>query len=111
MALLFIDSFDHYEWESMDDKWTTINRITGAPSSITAQGRNGTFALRFNANASIAHASKTFCVQRQTIYAGFEIKVWQYGTDQRQGFFGFMHVNDYQMDLALNADGTIDIWR
>ena len=112
MALLFIDSFDHYEWASQDDKWTTINRVTGAPSSIgPLVGRRDTSALIFNANATIAHASKTFCVQRQTVYAGFAIKVWRYGANVRQGFFGFMHVNNYQMDLALNGDGTIDIWR
>ena len=48
MALIFIDSFDHYATADLSRKWTSV---IGAPT-VGAYGRNGTSGLRCNPASS-----------------------------------------------------------
>lgn len=49
MALLFMDSFDHYATADITEKWTAIN----VTPEIGAYGRNGTNGVRCQASTSV----------------------------------------------------------
>jgi len=112
MALIFIDSFDHYEYGSQDDKWTQ-RRLVDAHSLAPQMGRNGTQGLYFpNGSApEVMRCSKTFTFARQTLYAGFAMKVAEYGENARNGFFGVMNINTFKVSYALEQSGQISIWK
>jgi len=63
MALLFLDSFDHYATADLSQKWTSISSSGSGTVAIgSAAGRRGSNSLRFGNAASTD--SETFFVQK-----------------------------------------------
>ena len=114
MALVFIDSFDHYEYNSLDDKWTSK---TFGPGSTVASigatiGRNGTAGIHMKGpNDDVPQLSKTLPFARKTLFVGFAFKVGEYGDLSYEQIWQLVNINTAKVSYVLESDGTIGIWR
>jgi len=112
MALLFIDSFDHYEYKSADDKWTSKTLLTNIVSFGATLGRNGTGGcFMVGPNDDVPQLSKTLPVARQTLFVGFAMKVVEYGQLSFEQIWQLVNINTARVSYVLESDGTIGVWR
>ena len=112
MALLFIDSFDHYEYNSLDDKWTSRALATGTWSIGPNVGRHGTGGILINNNNDdVPQLSKTFPAAYKTLIIGFAFKVREYGKLSPQQMWQLVNIDTARMSYTLESDGRIGIWR
>jgi hypothetical protein len=117
MALLFMDSFDHYSTSDLLEKWTAL-AVSGsgsAASIASTAGRRGSGSFRWvtgtSANAS-GTLSKTLAPGDATCVAGVAISVPS-GVPGSLGA-GLLSVWDggtQQITLRLNVDYTLSVCR
>lgn len=106
MALLFMDSFDHYSTAQIGRKWTE------ASSNITintTNGRRSSGSIR-NSTSTTQAAKKSLGTNAATIIVGFALKITG-GVSQAGYIFGFGDAGTDQMTLFVNLDATISIRR
>lgn len=106
MALLFIDSFDHYSSAQAGRKWTEVH------SSITintTNGRRSTGSMRSD-TGSTRYARKTLGTNAATLVVGFAIKITG-GITGAGYIFGMGDAGADQMTLFVNSDATLSIRR
>lgn len=107
MALLFVDSFDHYPSADRLLKWTA--NYTNATSISAGNGRFGTAALKCTAQTSGQGIRKTF----PSTYAGGVIG-FAYRASALQsglGIFLIMDGTSEQLAFILNASGQVEVRR
>lgn len=104
MALIFLDSFDHYVTADMGKKWTVVS---GA--SITAgQGRRGTAAVRFP--NGVSSVEKSLGITQPTLIVGCAMRF----TTMPTTAVDWLYIRDTgttQVDLRLNATGKLQVNR
>jgi hypothetical protein len=85
MALLFLDSFDHYVTADFAEKWTTVTGAGGATNIHATDGRRSSPCLRSNQDVGGFPAgsavSKTFAPADTTMITGFACKPDSVATD------------------------------
>ncbi len=103
MALLFIDSLDHYQTSDLARKWTSNNSM-----QITTGGRNGGSRLKPLSGAATIH---------KTI-SGSGLATWYMGfafdpvvLTSAQTMLTFQDAGAGQCNLLVNTDGTISARR
>lgn len=106
MALLFIDSFDHYSTATLNRKW---NERTSGVSINTTNGRRSSQSMRSD-GSSTQRALKTLGTNAATVICGFAIKVTT-GTTTPGYLCGFADGGTEQMNIYINADLTISVRR
>lgn len=105
MALLFCDSFDHYATAQIGLKWT---EPSSALTINTTNGRRSTRSLR-STNSSTQYLRKTLGTNAATLVIGFAIKLT--GSLTAGYLICFADSGTAQMNLFVNADGTISVRR
>ena len=110
MALLFIDSFDHYQADQMPAKWTTVHENTPAPEILVGGGRCGTNCLRMRFSAT-AFVTKGLAFGSTTVVTGFALQFVQFSTINNLKFFFYNASGDEQLALSRAEDGSLHVWR
>lgn len=104
MALLFMDSFDHYVTADIFEKWTTG---AGGTTSINATaGRRGSGALRI-VNQASCYALRGVAASGTTAIIGVAYKTSAFGAQ----FLGICDSSRTHILLITNADGSISAQR
>lgn len=112
MALLFMDSFDHYDTANLLKKWTGS---TGSATISSANGRRGSAALRVvhSGASSTVYAEKTLTPGDPTCIVGFAINPSALTVPGATGA-PLVSVRDgslCQVALRLNSNGTLSVTR
>ncbi len=103
MALLFTDGFDHYATADINKKWTTI---VGAPAITAGGGRRGSASL--TVNSSNEGVTRTFDTAFSAWVVGFAFSTTALSVSE---IAYVLDAGSIQMNLALNADGTLSLRR
>lgn len=110
MALLFMDSFDHYATADLTEKWTAVTGTSGNMPTIGAYGRNGTNGLRIQPNMiagvciglpASASGAMGFAMKCNALPGSTDFLATVY-----DGTGGVIHLR-----LGLGADGSLQIHR
>jgi len=125
MALLFMDSFDHYVTADLLEKWTTETTTGGFSTSgiVAAIGRRGSAAYRLSHNAG--SGARTQSLQRfltagnNTLIVGFALapmtaySLLDPGTDPDSGacLLVARAATIAQSWIKINTDGTLSAMR
>lgn len=115
MALLYMDSFDHYVTADLLEKWTTASAGASSTGTIAAVGRRGSGAFRWTTgglqNGSAA-LLRTLAPGSPAGRCGFAVAVAA-GTVDSAGIAlaSFRDGATAQVALRLNADGTLSVCR
>ena len=104
MSLLFIDGFDHYVTADITKKWTAINSTVGIAAS---SGRRGGGAL--SSGATSRYVSKTLAASASFV-TGFAFSFTTLPSASAV-ICTFDDVATTQCSLAVNADGTLSVFR
>lgn len=119
MALLFMDSFDHYVTADVLEKWTAFPAAVGtaASVSIAVGGRRGTNSFRWITGTSTSataagYISRTVTPVNATAIIGFSFNM----SGIPAGAVGcqIMAIRDgatTQINLRINSDGTLSVLR
>ena len=132
MALLFMDSFDHYATADLTEKWTQLVSGNGTPTAtvIGAYGRNSSNAPRFTAvnflgsggrseplGITVAPANNVCIVGCAVKYSSLSllavgtkpsVSYWGDGTsDSSNWLASISETNTYQLWFRVNTNGTI----
>lgn len=106
MALLFIDSFDHYVTADLGEKWTTW----GGTQSISAgTGRRGSASLRSTGGAA-NYALKGVAVSGATAILGFAFNGASLGGNRIAGIYDGPGAKEH-VYLTANSDGSLSVYR
>jgi hypothetical protein len=120
MALLFMDSFNHYATADLTTKWTSSGSAPGnVTTSIAAGGRRGSGSLRLTVAGSptsttLAFAQKVLAPGTATAVVGCAIAVSSSTLAHVTGGNPLVSVRDgatAQVTLRLNADLTLSVLR
>jgi len=136
MALLFMDSFDHYATADIAKKWTQLVSGNGTPTAtvIGAYGRNSSNAPRFTAvgflgsggrseplGITVAPANNVCIVGCAVKYSSLSllavgtkpsVSYWGDGTsDSSNWLASISETNTYQLWFRVNTNGTISAMR
>jgi hypothetical protein len=101
MALLFMDSFDHYVTADILEKWT----VGGSPTISAGNGRRSSASLNLGSNGSV---SKVLTPSGPTVISGVAYK---FTSLTQRSFIGVTNGATPQMALVINTDGTISAYR
>lgn len=102
MALLFIDSFDHYTTTTAEVKWTTLSN-----ASIGAHGRNGTNGIQCGASNTPGALSKTLSTSYGTLIMGVAARFGSVTpSDATTDILEFLDGTTSQISMRSTADGT-----
>ncbi len=104
MTLRFVDSFDHYATADFTSKWSSI--VNATPTISASNGRRGSQCLRSN---NLGNLSKTLDSQATWI-VGLALKVAALPSSAL-AFIQLLDAGTVQVDLRLNADGTLTVTR
>lgn len=115
MALLFVDSYDHYATADFTQKWTAATTaVFSSTLTVGAYGRNSTNGLRFlwsDVN-SYLRLSKTLSPIGATGIAGTAIQVSGYSATSTQNpVMQFLNGGTAQCSVRINGDGTLSVLR
>lgn len=120
MALLFMDSFDHYVTADLLDKWTASGITSAGSSTITiapAAGRRASGGLRLGLsgmpNNGVIYAHKTVVATDPTCVSGFAYGHGYAGANVNNGWAiaGIRDGAGPQISLCLNANNTLAVKR
>ena len=130
MALLFMDSFDHYATADITEKWTLITSGgNGHSPVIGAYGRNGTQGIRYDevianlthyawsTGVTLAPADNVCIVGMAVNYSAASFADIRVGTSSDEGYTASnylvkcMNNNDLLWFMRVNVDGTISVLR
>jgi hypothetical protein len=106
MALLFMDSFDHYITADLTEKWTSL---AGTVAIQAAAGRRGSAAARITASTG-NYLAKGLAVTGATGVIGFALKLSAIGNVHLAGFHDG-GTNKDQVYVQVNADGSLAVYR
>jgi hypothetical protein len=101
MALIFADSFDHYNAAYIPSKWTASFFGVGAANFVlnTTNARTGPQC------AQIGNAGQAVTIENSTIWTFGAAFNWQaYG-----GGIAFAHLGTIQVQCLINSDGTFTV--
>jgi len=101
MALLFMDSFDHYATADILEKWTAHTSAT----IVAGAGRNSTAGYR--GSAASRNISKGLNTSSTTIILAAAVKLGALN----QAFFNIGEATVTHLVAFAAADGAIQIWR
>jgi hypothetical protein len=101
MALLFIDSFDHYETADIDKKWT----FAGDQSTIVSGGRCGTKALQYETQPSFGGVVKGVSSGSTTAIVGFAINLGEDGQSDTE-LWSITNGGTPEIAFRYNIDGS-----
>lgn len=104
MALLFMDSFDHYATADIAEKWTSTY---GANVSIGAYGRNSTNGMRISNGT--CNASATVSAGVTELILSFAMKFT--GATPTTGIVTFGSASGWECGLMLQSDYTLRPFR
>jgi len=102
MALLFCDSFDHYDTRHIQDKYNTIG--SGYVQIVTGAGRGGSNSARLTYDSALSRPIPT----STTVIAGFAFKD-QSGSQTGGFLFALLgaHYSDPEFAIVLDATGAL----
>jgi hypothetical protein len=107
MALLFLDSFDHYQTEELDKKWTGTNGDLGIEAG---KGRCGTAALRMG---TFADAIRGIAFGSNTPIVGFAFRINSEMTSPTLGV-SLLYLRDGQgrnyLGIGTGSDGSVVVF-
>lgn len=104
MALLFMDSFDHYITADLDKKWSVVN---GAPVVNATGGRRSSGGVEFDTASE--YLQYTFPSNLTTIITGVAIKVSALSV--AQDVVKFMDSTSVQVKIRVRTDGKVEAFR
>lgn len=118
MALLFMDSFDHYVTADITEKWSGTATGSGAALVIApANGRRGSGSFRWStgsvSTSATAYIQKTLSPADATCVCGFALQVSHVDAAGSTGI-QLCSIRDGatpQVSLRLNADLTLSVTR
>jgi hypothetical protein len=131
MALLFMDSFDHYVTADMTEKWTQFLTAGGDvnPTIVAAAGRRGTFGLRATQGSGGGRTiARTMTTSDPTCIVGFSFNQstgnWS-DPQQNASFdpattrfgggsaflFQMRQAGTTQVVIRVGATGTLEVYR
>src|SRR5262245_24205530 len=106
MALLFLDSFDHYVTVDLTEKWTSL--VGSAQAIAAATGRRSSASLQFtNTNSAIRI---TLAPGAASIVFGFGVKLTAIPSATR-ALAAVLSSGTHQISLCVHADGTLGVDR
>jgi hypothetical protein len=100
MALLFADSFDHYETADLSRKYSSVGQST----SIAANGRCNTNALVVNVDPAFSGVIKGVNVGSATCICGFALKITS--ADDTE-IFSVMNASTHEITFAWDLVGSL----
>lgn len=108
MAVLFSDSFDHYATAEITQKWTSTSGAT-----ITANGRNGTSALRINGAGGTGRVTKTVAPVSTTAGGvGFAYNInTLHDQSSNQYLVGIEESGTLHLGVQLLVSGLLAVYR
>jgi hypothetical protein len=117
MALLFIDSFDHYATTDITEKWTTQSVLTGSTATIApAGGRHSSGSFRHvfvgGGVGAVCNISKTLTPADATCIVGMAIRMpsgWV--APSGHSFLAIRDGASTQVYLRVNQDASISVVR
>jgi len=109
MALLFMDSFDHYVTADILEKWSTY---AGTSVAINATGgRRGSASVRFPSGAQ-SYALRGITTSSNTAILGTAVKVASLGAQRLIGVWhSLVASGGDQIVIAMAADGSLNAQR
>ena len=113
MALVFVDSFDHYDTAHLAQKWIPILGTGGSYSIAAGAGRRGTAAARWTSvNATGGNESRLTQVlpPQSTWICGMAIRVSEL-PDTAKDIWQWRDGVVSQCEVWLNATGTLSVTR
>ena len=111
MALLYIDSFDHYATADLAEKWTSTT-VSGGTLSIGSSGRRGSQGLRVTGPVSVSQclATQTLApVDASTCLAGFSLLLSHAPPTGGYAIFRVADGGTTQWTLAVLGDFRLQI--
>jgi hypothetical protein len=117
MALLFVDSFDHYTTVAqISNKWAILQRASGATTDIqVGEGRFGTNALRINDWAAgtgrFRAGPHVVIADAQTVVCGFAFRLDGNPASGPYALLQIWDISTLQCYLNLNTDLTLSFVR
>jgi len=115
MALLFMDSFDHYATADLADKWTSLSAVSGS-NTIGAFGRRGSGGYRcvqsaFTGGASGCYVQKGLAPTGAGFVVGVACKPSAAPGSAAVTFLTIQEGATVQVALRLNQDLTLSALR
>ena len=104
MALLFMDSFDHYATADITEKWTSVS--DASHPVIGAYGRTGTQGLLLSGANQIGSVVMTVLGGVDEAIVGFAFKLAS-GAPSGAALWAFGSANAWECGVRLNADLTL----
>jgi hypothetical protein len=117
MALLFVDSFDHYATADLRDKYTTSGSAGGgAAPAIASGGRRSSGSLRLawgSGTNPTTYVSKVLPASGATCVVGVSLRMTAGWVNPSYGMqlVSVREGNEAQASLKLNSNGTISVMR
>ena len=120
MALLFMDSFDHYVTADLLAKWSSLASIASVVPTITvSNGRHGSGSFRLTATSvatsgALANVQRTLVpVDPTTGVCGFAFAISTVAVIGTSGLslLSFRDTGTAQLTLRVNADLTLSVLR
>jgi hypothetical protein len=106
MALIFIDSFDHYQTAELSAKWTAVD----SGDIAIGQGRCGTNALMLDAGSSV---TRGLAFGSNTVVVGFAFR--QRGADGNPGEFVILTLEEaaggWLFSCSRRVDGSLAVYQ
>lgn len=113
MALLFWDSFDHYNTAKTLTKWTYAAGGLASSYSIGAYGRYSTNGLRIQRDPgqSLVVRRSLFGATPATLVAGASVEFITALPSTYATVWQFLDLITVQLQLRLNSDGSLEVYR
>lgn len=105
MALLFMDSFDHYASADLPDKYSAASGAT----IVAAAGRRSSSGLRTNGGSQTV--SKALAVSGNVAILGIAMKMSALGGGSNSGYVQFLSAGTVQMMFTVNGSGFWQAYR
>jgi hypothetical protein len=103
MALRFVDSFDHYDSDNLQYKWTN-----NSATIVAGMGRRGTQCLRIG-------GASTYVIQtldaQQSWHVGFSFSTTAAPPSTAANMIAVLDAASPQVSLTINPDRTLGYWR
>lgn len=104
MALIFIDSFDHYATADLTSKYDTVN---GSPAINATGGRRSSGGVEFDTASE--YVEKTFGANLATVVCGVAVKCS--ALTATQDIVKFMDSTSVQVKIRIRTDGKLEAFR
>jgi hypothetical protein len=107
MALLFIDSFDHYATADLNQKYTNVHSV----HTIGAYGRFSTNGLRSSGSNVTPTALSRSITGTDVVFAGFALKYTNVADSSGESILSFNEDTTIHVDLRIKPNGTLSFTR